>query len=110
MDVLEATGAVAVDARVVDGDLVTGAGVTSGLDLALHLLERELGRASHTPWSDCWPMSAAASSGVPRASYLVCDAAAAGSHNGHPRLRAPEPAAGPGGIGDRRHWMKNGFL
>ncbi|GHF67078.1 glutamine amidotransferase [Streptomyces mashuensis] len=34
----------AVAARVVDdGDLVTGAGVTSGLDLALYLLEREVG-------------------------------------------------------------------
>lgn len=34
----------AVDVRVVDdGDLVTGAGVTSGLDLGLYLLERELG-------------------------------------------------------------------
>lgn len=31
-----------------DGDLVTGAGVTSGLDLALYLLERELGpRIAH---------------------------------------------------------------
>ncbi|WP_106186767.1 DJ-1/PfpI family protein [Umezawaea tangerina] len=44
MDVLDATGAVAVDARVVDdGDLVTGSSVTSGLDLGLYLLERELG-------------------------------------------------------------------
>ncbi len=44
MDVLAATGAVAVDARVVDdGDLVSGATVTSGLDLGLYLLERELG-------------------------------------------------------------------
>jgi putative intracellular protease/amidase len=44
MDFLDATGAIAVDARVVDdGDLVTGAGVTSGLDLGLYLLERELG-------------------------------------------------------------------
>lgn len=44
MDVLDATGVHAVDARVVDdGDLVTSAGVTSGLDLALYLLERELG-------------------------------------------------------------------
>jgi putative intracellular protease/amidase len=44
LDLLDATGAVAVDARVVDdGDLVSGAGVTSGLDLALYLLERELG-------------------------------------------------------------------
>ncbi|MEU2431006.1 DJ-1/PfpI family protein [Streptomyces sp. NPDC007861] len=44
LDLLDATGAHAVRARVVDdGDLVTGAGVTSGLDLALHLLEREVG-------------------------------------------------------------------
>jgi putative intracellular protease/amidase len=44
LDQLEATGTVPVGARVVDdGDLVTGAGVTSGLDLGLYLLERELG-------------------------------------------------------------------
>ncbi|MFD9224240.1 DJ-1/PfpI family protein [Streptomyces sp. NPDC060064] len=44
MDLLDATGVRAVPARVVDdGDLVTGAGVTSGLDLALYLLEREVG-------------------------------------------------------------------
>ncbi|WP_431676520.1 DJ-1/PfpI family protein [Kitasatospora sp. KL5] len=44
LDMLDATGAHAVNARVVDdGDLVTGAGVTSGLDLGLYLLERELG-------------------------------------------------------------------
>lgn len=49
MDLLEATGVVPVNARVVDdGDLVTAAGVTSGLDLALYLLERELGpRMAH---------------------------------------------------------------
>ncbi|MCS7478449.1 DJ-1/PfpI family protein [Umezawaea endophytica] len=49
LDLLGATGAVAVDARVVDdGDLVTGSSVTSGLDLALHLVERELGpRVAH---------------------------------------------------------------
>lgn len=49
LDVLRSTGVHAVDARVVDdGDLVTGAGVTSGLDLGLHLLERELGpRVAH---------------------------------------------------------------
>ena len=41
MDVLDATGAHAIDARVVDdGDLITAAGVTSGLDLALHLVDR----------------------------------------------------------------------
>ncbi|MCK7621834.1 DJ-1/PfpI family protein [Streptomyces sp. RS10V-4] len=44
MDLLDATGAHAVRARVVDdGDLVTAAGVTSGLDLGLYLLEREVG-------------------------------------------------------------------
>ncbi|MFI2349850.1 DJ-1/PfpI family protein [Streptomyces sp. NPDC019443] len=49
LDLLDATGVVAIDARVVDdGDLVTGAGVTSGLDLGLYLLERELGpRIAH---------------------------------------------------------------
>jgi transcriptional regulator GlxA family with amidase domain len=44
MDVLEATGVQAVHARVVDdGDLISASGVTSGLDLALHILEREYG-------------------------------------------------------------------
>jgi transcriptional regulator GlxA family with amidase domain len=44
LDMLDATGARAIDARVIDdGDLITGAGVTSGLDLALYLLEREIG-------------------------------------------------------------------
>lgn len=44
VDVLEATGAIPVNARVVDdGDLVTAAGVTSGLDLALYLLDRSFG-------------------------------------------------------------------
>ncbi|KAA0083551.1 DJ-1/PfpI family protein [Mycolicibacterium sp. P9-64] len=44
LDVLEATGVNVVHARVVDdGDLVTAGGVTSGLDLALHLLERSYG-------------------------------------------------------------------
>lgn len=39
---LRASGADVVDARVVDdGGIVTAAGVTSGLDLALYLLERE---------------------------------------------------------------------
>jgi putative intracellular protease/amidase len=49
MDVLGATGAIAVHARVVDdGDLVTAGGVTSGLDLGLYLLEREFGpRIAH---------------------------------------------------------------
>ena len=44
VDVLAATGAIPVRARVVDdGDLVTAGGVTSGLDLALHLLNRSYG-------------------------------------------------------------------
>ncbi|GAA0442281.1 DJ-1/PfpI family protein [Streptomyces stramineus] len=49
LDLLDATGVHAVSARVVDdGDLVTGAGVTSGLDLSLYLLEREVGpRIAH---------------------------------------------------------------
>lgn len=44
MDVLEATGVTPIAARVVDdGDLVTSGAVTSGLDLALHLLHRTYG-------------------------------------------------------------------
>jgi transcriptional regulator GlxA family with amidase domain len=44
LDVLDATGVNVVHARVVDdGDLVTAGGVTSGLDLALHLLDRSYG-------------------------------------------------------------------
>jgi len=43
-DVLEATGTTVVRARVVDdGNFVSAGGVTSGLDLALYLLEREFG-------------------------------------------------------------------
>jgi transcriptional regulator GlxA family with amidase domain len=50
MEVLAATGAIAVPARVVDdGNLVSAGGVTSGLDLGLHLLERLLGpRIAHS--------------------------------------------------------------
>lgn len=49
MDVLAATGATPVPARVVDdGNFVSGGGVTSGLDVALYLVERELGpRIAH---------------------------------------------------------------
>ena len=44
MNVLDATGVNVVHARVVDdGDLITAGGVTSGLDLALHLLQRSYG-------------------------------------------------------------------
>ncbi|GGQ58711.1 DJ-1/PfpI family protein [Streptomyces flaveolus] len=49
LDLLDATGAHAVRARIVDdGNLISGAGVTSGLDLGLYLLEREVGpRVAH---------------------------------------------------------------
>lgn len=49
MDVLGATGAKPVKARVVDdGRFVSGGGVTSGIDAALYIVERELGpRISH---------------------------------------------------------------
>jgi len=41
---LAESGATVVDARVVDdGDLVTAGGVTSGLDLAFHVVRREFG-------------------------------------------------------------------
>jgi putative intracellular protease/amidase len=44
MDVLSATGAIPVAARVVDdGDFISAGGVTSGLDLGLYLLDRFLG-------------------------------------------------------------------
>ncbi|WP_435093176.1 DJ-1/PfpI family protein [Halorubrum sp. N11] len=43
---LRGSGATVVDARVVDdGDILTAGGVTSGLDLALYLVEREFGEA-----------------------------------------------------------------
>lgn len=45
LDDLAAMGAEVVRGRVVDdGDLLSAGGVTSGLDLALHLVEREAGR------------------------------------------------------------------
>ncbi|MFJ9683768.1 DJ-1/PfpI family protein [Streptomyces sp. NPDC101194] len=49
LDMLDATGAYAISARLVDdGDLITGSSVTSGLDLGLYLLEREVGpRIAH---------------------------------------------------------------
>ncbi|MCJ7841623.1 DJ-1/PfpI family protein [Lederbergia sp. NSJ-179] len=44
MDLLSTTDAIPVNARVVDdGNLITGGGVTSGLDVALYIVERELG-------------------------------------------------------------------
>jgi len=49
MELLSATNAIPVNARIVeDANLVTGGGVTSGLDVALYLVERELGpRIAH---------------------------------------------------------------
>lgn len=49
MELLAATGAIPINARVVDdGNLVSGGGVTSGLDVALYLVERVLGpRTAH---------------------------------------------------------------
>lgn len=45
MAALEAAGAIPIDARVVEDKprLVTGGGVTSGLDVSLYLVERDLG-------------------------------------------------------------------
>jgi transcriptional regulator GlxA family with amidase domain len=44
LDALRAEGAEVIDARVVDdGDLITAGGVTSGLDMALWLVERHFG-------------------------------------------------------------------
>jgi transcriptional regulator GlxA family with amidase domain len=49
LDDLREAGAEVIEARVVDdGDIVTAGGPTCGLDLALHIVERELGRA----WAD----------------------------------------------------------
>ncbi|BDH63763.1 hypothetical protein MTP04_38930 [Lysinibacillus sp. PLM2] len=50
MGLLSATNAIPIHARVVDdGNLVTGGGVTSGLDVALYLVEREFGpRIAHS--------------------------------------------------------------
>ncbi|GAB7008834.1 DJ-1/PfpI family protein [Halorubrum trueperi] len=46
VDELRESGAEIVDARVVDdGDLLTAGGVTSGIDLALYIVEREFGEA-----------------------------------------------------------------
>jgi transcriptional regulator GlxA family with amidase domain len=44
LDDLQESGAEVVEARVVDdGDIVTAGGITSGIDLALYLVEREFG-------------------------------------------------------------------
>jgi transcriptional regulator GlxA family with amidase domain len=44
LDDLADAGAAVVEARVVDdGDIVTAGGITSGIDLALYLLDREFG-------------------------------------------------------------------
>ncbi len=51
---LRASGANVVDgARVVDdGDIITSAGVTSGIDMALYLVEQELGAAAAEAQAD----------------------------------------------------------
>ncbi|MGV9625262.1 DJ-1/PfpI family protein [Streptomyces sp. NPDC003487] len=73
LDLLDAAGAHAVHARVVDdGDLISGAGVTSGLDLALYLLERETG---------------------PRIAHAVEELFAHDRHGTVWRARGPVPAA-----------------
>ncbi|WP_049983251.1 DJ-1/PfpI family protein [Halorubrum sp. BV1] len=47
LDELRESGARVVDARVVDdGDLITAGGITAGIDLALYLVERELGAST----------------------------------------------------------------
>lgn len=44
LDLLDATGANVIDARIVDdGDIVSAGAVTSGIDLGIYLLERHLG-------------------------------------------------------------------
>lgn len=49
LDDLEATAARVVDARVVDaGEILTAGGVTAGLDLAFHIVEREFGSDTAT--------------------------------------------------------------
>jgi len=56
---LAAMGATVVDQRVVDdGNLITGAGVTSGLDVGLHLVTRYFGAAAAEEASlrmEYWP-------------------------------------------------------
>jgi transcriptional regulator GlxA family with amidase domain len=69
IDDLRAAGADVVDARVVDaGDLITAGGVTSGLDMALWLVEREAGaelaqsvadEVEYTRRSEVWRPSSA---------------------------------------------------
>ncbi|MFC5291090.1 DJ-1/PfpI family protein [Actinokineospora guangxiensis] len=47
---LAARGTTVIDARVVDdGDLITGAGITSGLEVALWLVERFVGAQAAQP-------------------------------------------------------------
>ncbi len=53
LDDLRETDAVVREDRVVDdGDVVTAGGVTSGIDLALHLVEREFGASTASTVSD----------------------------------------------------------
>jgi transcriptional regulator GlxA family with amidase domain len=53
LDGLRETDAIVREDRVVDdGDVVTAGGVTSGIDLALHLVEREFGASAASTVAD----------------------------------------------------------
>lgn len=74
LEALEASGVSLVDARVVDdGDVITAGGITSGLDLALWLVEREAGAGlaaeleEHLEHRRRGPIWRATSAGAPRA-------------------------------------------
>ena len=77
IDDLRAAGARVVHARVVDdGDIVTAGGVTSGLDLALHLVERHFGPGRPSPRR---PSSSTSGAGPFGATPRVCPRLEAGS-------------------------------
>ncbi|MFE2676781.1 DJ-1/PfpI family protein [Streptomyces hygroscopicus] len=61
---LAAQGGIVKNARVVDdGDLVTAGGISSGLELGLWLVRRELGATRRSGWRACWSTRRAARSG-----------------------------------------------
>ena len=67
LDDLRSAGAIVVDERVVDdGDLVTSGGVTSGIDLALWLVEREFSVQPRTRLHGTWNTAGRALAQVPR--------------------------------------------
>ena len=64
LEELRASGAHVIDARVVDeGDLIMAGGVTSGIDLELWLVEREVVVRLLTPWPRRWSIHVTAPSG-----------------------------------------------